>query len=53
MKQISDKIQFESRNEVSEVMSALDTFIEEHKGAKEIKAVKRLNDLLDVIYMSW
>lgn len=53
MKQVSDKIQFESRNEVSEVMSALDMFIEEHQDSKEVKTIERLNNLLDVIYISW
>lgn len=53
MKKGNDTIQFESRYEIDEVVSALDTFMEEHPNAREKESVERLKDLLDVMYMEW
>ena len=53
MKMVLDKIQFENRQEISYVLNALDTFLEEHQSAKEKKAVKELSDLLDAMLLSW
>lgn len=54
MKQNMDAIQFESRWEIGEVITALEEWQEMH-GAKDEKAdtVKRLIDLLDVMSMTW
>ena len=53
MERNMDKIQFESRYEIDEVVSALETFLQEHPNAREKETVKRLADLLDVMYMQW
>ena len=53
MKKNMDKIQFEDRQEVDEVLSALDTFQQEHPNASEKDTVKQLRDLLDVMYIEW
>lgn len=54
MKKDMDKIIFESRWEIGEVITALEEWQETH-GAKDEKAdtVKRLIDLLDVMSMEW
>ena len=48
-----DKIQFQSRHEIDEVASALDTFMKEHPDSREKEAVKKLSALLDVMYIGW
>lgn len=48
-----DKIQFQSRNEIGESVTALDTFLKEHPKSSEKKTVTRLRDLLDVMFMEW
>lgn len=48
-----DKIQFESRCEIDEIVCALDTFTKEHPNAREKQTAERLKDLLDVMYISW
>lgn len=48
-----DKVQFEDIYEIDEIMSALDTFLEEHPGAREKETVKKLSRLLDMMYMDW
>ncbi len=48
-----DKIKFQSRSEIDETMTALDTFLNEHPEAGEKKTVTRLRDLLEVMYISW
>lgn len=53
MKKDMDKIQFESRSEIHDIASALDTFKNEHPTAEENKTVERLFDLLDVMDMEW
>ena len=54
MKKDMDKIIFESRWEIREVITALEAWQKTH-GAKDEKAdtVKRLIDLLDVMSMEW
>ena len=49
MKKDMDKIIFESRREIDEVVNALEQIPEEKKSEN----VKRLVDLLDVMYMEW
>ena len=53
MKKSMDTIQFESRYELSDLISALETFLEEHPKAEEGKSVERLRDLLDAMCMEW
>lgn len=53
MKKIMDKIQFEDRREIDEVVSALNTFLEEHSNAKEKESTEKLSNLLDAMYMEW
>ena len=49
MKKEMDKIIFESRREIDEVVHALEQIPEEKKS----ESAKRLADLLDVMYMEW
>ena len=51
MKRYMDTVTFESRLEVDEIYVALDTYAEEHKEAPE--SVKRLRDMLNVLYIEW
>lgn len=53
MQKNMDKIRFESRYEIDEVVEALETFTKEHPNARQKDTVKRLCDLLDVMYMEW
>lgn len=48
-----DKIQFESRNEIAEIMDALETYTKEHPRERSAETVKELTNLLDAMYMSW
>ena len=50
MKKDMDKIVFESRNEIDEVVNALEKYVKEYG---ENETVKKLIDLLDAMYMSW
>lgn len=45
MKKGNDTIQFESRYEIDEVLSTLQTFLEEHPKARESETIERLRDL--------
>lgn len=51
MKKNMDKIQFESQYEIDEVADALDMFLREHPNARGKETVKKLSDLLDVMYV--
>ena len=53
MKKDMDKIQFEDRQEIDEILSALDTFLQVHPNAREKGTVKQLTELLDVMYLEW
>ena len=53
MKKTMDKIQFESRAEVGEVMNALEKYLTDHPSARESRTVNRLIDLLEVMDMEW
>lgn len=48
-----DKVQFESRCEISEAVTVLDVFLEEHPNAEEKQTATKLRDMLDVMYMEW
>lgn len=53
MKKDMDKIVFESRYEIDEIIEALETFAKEHPNARQKETVKRMSNLLDVMYMEW
>lgn len=53
MKKNMDKITFESRSEVYNIVNALDAFLENHTRATERKDAERLRDLLEVMAMEW
>lgn len=53
MKKDMDKIIFESRYEIGEVIQALEEWQKSHKSDSKADTVKRMIDLLDVMSMEW
>ena len=53
MKKDMDKITFENRREIQNIINALDVFLEDSPGEEESKDVERLRDLLDAMSMEW
>lgn len=53
MKKNMDKITFENRNEICNIITALDTFLEDHTGEETCRDVERLCGLLEVMAMEW
>lgn len=53
MKKDLDKIVFESRREIEEVLSALDEWQDSHKSDSKKETVRKLVNLLDVMHMEW
>lgn len=53
MKKNMDKIIFESRWEIEEVMSALEEWQKSHKSDSKKETVQKLINLLDVMHMEW
>lgn len=53
MKLDMDKIQFESRVEIGEIIRALEEWQDMHKGDRKEDTVKELIGKLDVMSMSW
>ena len=53
MKKDMDKIVFESRYEISEVIQALEEWQKSHKSDSKADTVERLINLLDVMCMEW
>ena len=53
MKRQMDKIQFEFRYEVQELMQVIDRYVKQNPGEKENKTLERFFDLLDVMDMEW
>lgn len=51
MKRQMDKIQFESRAELGELLNALEKYMDEHPN--ENKSVKELYNLLDIMEFEW
>lgn len=47
-----DTIKFESKNEIEQIMVALEEYLNRHS-EKDCRAVERLVDLLDTMHMSW
>lgn len=53
MKVEMDKIQFESRNEIRELMDVIDKFVKQNPSEKSNETLKRFFDCLDTMDMSW
>ena len=51
MKREIDKIKFESRLELQQLMKMVDTYMKQNPKEKENKTLERFYDLLDVINM--
>lgn len=53
MKQCMDKIQFESRSEIGEIIRVLEKYVDAYPKEKDNQTVKELYNLLDVMEMGW
>lgn len=53
MKQIMDKIQFEYRAEVQEILSIIEKYVDAYPKEKDNKTLKQFYNLLDEMDMSW
>lgn len=53
MKKEMDKIQFEYRYELEELMKVIDRYIEQNPSEKKNKTLERFFDLLDGMHMEW
>lgn len=53
MQKDMSKIIFENRQEVDDICVALENYLKEHPVASGRESIKRLADLLDVMYMEW
>lgn len=53
MKKNMDTIQFESREEVRELISVLEKYVDAYPKEKDNQTVKKLYNLLDVMEMEW
>lgn len=53
MKKDIDKIQFESRSEIQNVMDVINKYVEQNPKEKRNETIARLYDLLDVMHMEW
>lgn len=53
MKKDMDKIQFESRREVGEMLRVLEKYVDAYPKEKDNRTVKELYNLLDVMEMEW
>lgn len=53
MQKNMDKIQFESRCEIDEIVDALDTYQKEHPKSRSKETVQKMLDLLNMMYMEW
>lgn len=53
MKSNMDKIEFESRREVQEIMKVIDKYISQNPSEKDNDILKEFFNLLDVMDMTW
>lgn len=53
MKQIGDKVQFEYRSEIHDLMKVIDEYVKQNPEEKNNETLKRFFDLLDVMDMTW
>ena len=49
----NDYIQFEERYEIDEIINALETYMQDHQNASELRTVNKLCNLLSAMYMEW
>lgn len=53
LKRDMDKIQFESRREIENILKVIDNYVKQNPEEKKNETLKRLFDLLDVMDMEW
>ena len=53
MKKDMDCIQFESRMEIGEIITALEEWQKSHKADSKTETVEKLINLLDVMHIEW
>lgn len=53
MRRELDKIQFEEREEIYELIRVIDKYVKQNPEEKENKILERFFDLLDVMDMEW
>lgn len=53
MKQDMDKIQFESRAEIGELIRVVEKYVDTYPKEKDNKTLKEFYNLLDVMEMGW
>lgn len=53
MKRNMDKIQFESRKEVGEMIRLIEKYVDAYPKEKDNKTLKEFYNLLDVMEMEW
>lgn len=53
MKRIMDKVQFEYRAEVQEMMNVLEKYVDAYPKEKDNQTVKQFYNFLDVMDMEW
>ena len=53
MQKNMDTIQFESRDELQELMNVIDKYVKQNPKEKDNKTLSRFFDLLDVMDMEW
>lgn len=53
MKKDMDKIQFESRAEIGELIRVLEKYVDAYPKEKDNRTAKELYNLLDVMEMEW
>lgn len=53
MKKNMDKIQFESRTEIADIMKVIDKYIKQNPLETQNKTAEKFFDLLDVMLMEW
>ena len=49
----TDSVKFEHRSEVEDLYEICEKYIRDNPNAENIKAAKRLLDLMEVLNMSW
>lgn len=53
MQQNMDKIQFERRSEIQELMRVIDRYVKQNPEERENEVLERFYGLLDVMDMTW
>lgn len=53
MKKNMDRIQFENRSEIREIMEVIDRYVKQNPAEKENKNLERFFDLLNTMDMEW